>query len=383
MISWLAVLAAATTLIFGWTRRDCGWAAAGFAAVAFAASPLVQRAISSVMLDVLLSLLAFAAAVRFGVFLESRSKRDAVVFGIVACAAMATNGRGIAVALLVIPTGAILTRRGDWRWLAGLCALGVFLTIPARFARVAPLSFFALGHNVWNFLSRTATLMSWPVMILAVIGAVAVFRNRCADVRWAAILGLFASVFMFHCLSNWPFEDRYLLTSAPAVAALAAAGCRACFTRVLPVALLGCVSLAMDASHFSKKPGLGYHLFAATPVAEEHLKSLIAGDPLHEGAYIAEMDLRDPRKSHTILRGGKSLAQSTWAGNDYQMRFANAAEVRERLDSTDVTLVIVQTTGRPHVAQLLEVVSEDKARWRELIHGPLPVDARLFERVHE
>jgi hypothetical protein len=344
---------------------------------------MVQTAISSVMLDLLLSLLAFPAAICLGAFFETRRRRDAVLFGILAFAAMATNGRGIAVAMLVIPTGAILTRRGDWRWLAALCALGIFLTIPARFARAAPLSIFALAHNVRNFMGVTATLMSWPVVILAAIGAVAVFRNRRTDVRWAAMLGLFVVVFMFHCLSNWPFDGRYLLTSAPAVAALAAAGCRACFTRALPVVLLGCVAVAMDASHFSKKPDLGYHLFAATPVAQRHLKSLIAGDSIHEGAYIAEMDLRDPSQSHTILRGSKWLAQSTWAGNDYQMRFATSSQVRAWLDSTDVTLVIVQIGGLAHVSQLMEAVSEDKARWRELVKGPLPAGARLFERANE
>jgi len=160
--------------------------------------------------------------------------------------------------------------------------------------------------------------------------------------------------------------------------------------RVVACALFVCAVVAFDVSRYSKKPDLGYHFFANQPWVQVHETSLIAGDPFHEGAFIAEMDLaevhlrdllRDRRRVHTVLRGSKKLAQSTWAGNSYRMLFHTSREVDAWLDATGVTLVIAQTAGRPHVAQLLEAVTEDSVHWRELPAAHWPRDVRVFERV--
>jgi hypothetical protein len=387
MIVWLAVLAAAvTTFILVWTRRDQGAILACFAAVAFFASPLVQMGISAVMPDVLLALLAFAAASSLGAFWQCGEKRYAVWFAVFAFAAVATNGRGIAVALIFVPTGALLSPTHNRRWLVALFATGAFLLLPNLFPGAAPFSAIAFMLSFWRLLERTAIMLSWPVAGLAVVGAVSVLRSRREHPRWAPMLGLAAAVLMFQGLGGWPLQDRYLLMSAPAVAALAAAGCRACLHSFSSPRRLGALFLcaaavvAFDARHYSKKPDLGYHIFASEALAQAHTTSLIAGDAFHEGSYIAEMDLLDPRRAHTILRGTKMLSFSTWAGNFYRMRFASPSDVGGWLDKTDVTLVIVETTGPPHVVQLLESLRADPAHWRQLPGAVFPRDVRLFER---
>jgi hypothetical protein len=390
MIVWLAVLAAGvTTLIFVWTRRGQDAILASFAAVAFFASPLVQAGITAVMPDILLALLAFAAASSLGAFWECGQKRYAVWFAVFAFAAAATNGRGIAVALICVPTGAVLSTAHKRRWLVALFATGAFLLLPNFFPGAAPFSVLAILLSFWWFLEHSAMLLSWPVAGLALVGAVSLFRSRREHPRWVPMLGLAAAVLMFQCLGNWPFHDRYLLMPAPAVAVLAAAGCRACLQsfsstrRVAALFLCAAVVVAFDAPQYSKKPDLGYHIFASEAVAQAHATSLIAADAVHEGSYIAEMDLLDPWRAHTILRGTKVLSQSTWAGNFYRMRFASPSDAGGWLDKTDVTMVIVETTGRPHVVQLLEWLRADAAHWRQLPGAAFPRDVLLFERWHE
>lgn len=390
MVAWLAVLCALlVSLIFALTSRATGRVMAGFAAAAFLASPLVQMSISSVMLDILLGVLAFSAAFAWGNFLESGKRPAAVWYVIFAIAAMATNGRGILVALLWIPTGAILARGVDRRWLAGFLAMCALLILPSLSGRAAvpkPTLAGLLG-NLGRFIEANGAMLSWPVLALAGIGAVSIFRTRHRQRRWVPMLGLAMSALLFHTLAGWPLEDRYLLTSAPAVAVMAAVGLRDCLNLfaslryAVPVLCMG-AALFSDGAQYVRKPDLGYHRFADETLAQSHATSLIVGDALHEGSYIAEMDLRDQRPSHTILRGSKALAQSTWEGRSYRMLFRSPEEVSAWLDSTDITLVIVQPSGPPHVFQLLEAMGSDAAHWHEL-HAPAYLHSvRLFERVH-
>jgi hypothetical protein len=179
-----------------------------------------------------------------------------------------------------------------------------------------------------------------------------------------------------------------MLTSAPAVAVLAAFGMRVCLDlfpspRRYAIPLLCAVAAFLsDGAQYARKPDLGYHRFADERLAQSHATSLIVGDPLHEGSYIAEMDLRDQLPAHTILRGSKALAQSTWGGGGYRMLFGTPGEVSAWLDRTDVTLVIVQSSGPPHVFQLLESMTSDAAHWHEVEAPPYLHGVRLFERVH-
>ena len=75
------------------------------------------------------------------------------------------------------------------------------------------------------------------------------------------------------------------------------------------------------------------------------------------------------------------LAESTWGGNSYHMRFASPGDVSAWLKGTDVTLAIVQPNGRPHQPQLLEALHEDSARWHELPPAACPRGVRIFERA--
>jgi hypothetical protein len=144
-----------------------------------------------------------------------------------------------------------------------------------------------------------------------------------------------------------------------------------------------CLVVGWNATKFSAKPDLGYHTLVngGSNIARANRISLIAGDPLHEGAYIAEMDLVDPLLHHVVLRGSKVLASSTWAGNQYRVRFDDAAQVAAYLDQSAVTLVILQTAGPPHVAQLLQAVSGNASAWRESEAETVLHHARVFERI--
>jgi hypothetical protein len=108
--------------------------------------------------------------------------------------------------------------------------------------------------------------------------------------------------------------------------------------------------------------------------------SLIAGDPMQEGSYVAEMDLADAHLRHTVLRGSKVLASSTWAGNLYRRKFSSAGEVANFLDQFGVTLVIVQNDGPPHVDQLRDAISSRPDTWHESPAEAMLKNARILER---
>jgi hypothetical protein len=387
----LALLAATLAAgVFRLVLPDCGTAAAAMAAAVLVSTPFMQTSVSSVMSDLLLSLLAFGTVAAWGAYLDQGRSRDAKLAIALFVACLATNGRGFAVGLACVLAGSLAARtpaaRLRYRW-ATAVALAV-IVLPGIRGWPLPLTPGMLANHFAQFGMLLVDQLTLPAALLALFGAIIVWRSRKEQPGWTAILCLLVATWIFHGLLAVSLESRYLAGSIPAAVVLIAIGSSRLLrqkSKVLAACLAigACLVVGWNATKFSAKPDLGYHTLVngSSDIARSNRISLIAGDPLHEGAYIAEMDLADPLLHHVILRGSKVLASSTWAGNQYRMRFHDADQVTAYLDQSAVGLVILQTTGPPHVAQLLQAVT-GSAAWRESEAATaLLRHARVFERI--
>ncbi len=388
LLALMAATLAASVLRF--VIADCGTMAGTMAAAILVSTSFMQNSVSSVMPDLLLSLLAFGAMAAWGAYLNKGCPRDAklAIALFVACAA--TNGRGLAVGLACVLAGSLAARtpaaRLRYRWLTVL-ALAIII-LPGILGRPLPMTPQLLVSHFAQFGMLLVDQLTLPAALLALFGAIVVWRARKEAPGWTAILCLLIALWMFHGLIAIPMESRYLAGSIPAAVVLMAVGASRLLRQrskaiTACLAVGGCLVIGWNATKFSAKPDLGYHTLVngSSNIARANRISLIAGDPLHEGAYIAEMDLADPLLHHVVLRGSKVLASSTWAGNQYRVRFNNAAQVAAYLDQSAVTLVILQTTGPPHIAQLLQAVSGNSSAWRESETETALHHARVFERI--
>ena len=379
--------------VFFWVQRDCGALAGFLAAAALAAPNFMQVAIASVAPNIFLALLAFWAAAVYGRYMETRQRRDALWFAILVLAAIGIHGRGVA--LILIPVIApLLTlpsdRRSVWirRTLVLIAVITLLVLAPFVIRQSFPTSFSATAGNARKYLSTAFMALSWPVAALVVLGAIS--AKRFLEKRWLAMLALLLSCWVFHSVVNVPFEARFLATSAPAIAVLFGAGVHFLTQRfasgtakravAAAIVLIACSGIVRAAFPLWRKPDPGYHRLSPeiTPPGPGTL--LIGGDGTQEGAFIAEIDLRDRRQDHIVLRASKMLAISGWNEWGYHTQFSTAGEVANRLDQLHVALVLVAgPPQRPHLVQLMEALTENPNIWKEEPSGLQEV--RFFRRI--
>jgi hypothetical protein len=391
LISLLAIFAAVlVAALFAWIKNDQAWSIAAVAVILLATPRFMQMSVTCVMPDLLLGILALGAAAAWAAYLENRHKRDAILYCGFTLAAVATNPRGLALALIPLVC-AWLVPKNRRRLIAITIPVLLVLCLP-ELNRFRGRGFaIHIASNAANYIAIMGSAMGWPVVLLAVLGTYCAIRSV-LPVRWRAMVGLAGGAVVFHSFSGPELEHRYLVTAAPAVAALAAAGAAALWNLNRPRAVLTVLRFVLIAAllftigrnvfQFSRKRDLGYHAFVdgRSPLIRQNRILIISGDPRHEGSLIAEIALRDHGMEHIVLRGTKMLSSSTWAGRDYQMKFTSPDQVRTYLESVGATLVIAQTTEQaPDTAQLLAAMEGGSEHWKEVAKGAYPEDVRLFQ----
>jgi hypothetical protein len=223
------------------------------------------------------------------------------------------------------------------------------------------------------FITRMGFTLGWFPLLLAVVGATGALRPGDHQPFWAAMLSLVISAWVFHVMVPVEWDDRLMVTALPAVAALAGNGVQVLRSRLsiasrgreiaCDAAIAVCILLAAawGLEHAERKPDLNYHQLVANCTLCGDKVTLIAADGLNEGALIAEQSLADPARSHTILRGSKVLAHSTWVGRQYQMLYTSDAALAAYLEQSDVSLVLVQRGDGvpPHALQLRRILTAE------------------------
>ena len=383
MLSFAGFVAAALlTSIFYYAWREYGTAAAIVACLALLRMGLIQTELSQVAPNLLLALVAFWSAVAWGKYIEERKARDAVIAAILMAAAVGVHGRGVA--LLFLPSALLLIGRLRWTKLRVAILILIVLvtvTLPYRLHQANPFRLRGLFIKASHYPLHLGDVLGWPLLALAVIGAVVAIQQQDRHRHRVAMPALVISGWAFQSLINVGFSDRYLITIVPAAAILIAAGFNFCLSAIQrPVFRVACVvgisaSLIATTFPFARKIDLGYHaLRTATGRVD-----LIAAEPVHEGAFIAEADLRDPGLARFALRASKLLAFSSWNGEIYHTRFSGTAEAAKCLEEAHVERVLIQMADRqPHVLQLLDVVQSGP--WREIHCEGAPPGIRVFER---
>jgi hypothetical protein len=368
--------------VFFWVRRGAGTAAATVSALALLTPKFVQNAIIQVSPDIVLALLCFWAAVFMGEYLDRKRRRDGILFILCSATAIGVHGRGAA--LILLPFA--VTLFGSFRWTrfrvaALLVCLAIVIGVPILLSQAWPFQASQVLSLAILYPRRLGATMSWPMAALAVLGAVVAIRTPGEPRRWLAMPSLIISGWVFHSLVNAGFTDHYLISAAPAAAALSGRGfwfCmdtrRSAFARATLAAAV-CGFLIWTALPLARKRDLGYHRMSG---GIGHV-DLIAGSALHEGAFIAEMALRDKGLSHFVVRGYKVLASASWLGSDYQLRYSTPAQVLACLDQMRVETVLIEQASRlPHVVLLLDALRSPA--WRQSHPDGLPPGVLAFDR---
>jgi hypothetical protein len=359
----------------------------------------------------LCALLLLAATLAFARYMDSERTWHAVLFGVLASAAIMTKYNALALALLP-PVALVaarrwrLVRRGNF-WLmalvvAVLCA--PWYLVQRNMVRYA--SEPVPTGNAWMAASRLnlleiATNIGVVALPLIAIGlAVRVVRRPADHALWCSLFALAVVLWVFHSILYPISESRYLLALLAACALFAAAGLHWVVTTIpWPRSatfasrhwLAAGAVVAMALITFSPPPrrerGFGDAASLVLPrLTSPHAAALVSSDPLGEGAFVARAAEHQLAERSFVLRGSKLLASDTWMGLNYSVRYADGASTLEALDQARVAYVVVDDASRdPHHRLLTEAVSTS-ARWtleREMRVGATRAGpVRIYARRH-
>ena len=376
-----AVLAA---LLFLVGRRLTGNPALALAgAVVLLLLPVVQRYTAVIMADLLVALLMLLSALAFARFLVTESRRDSLLFGLLAAATILTKGSGLLLALLP-PLAIALT--GRWSllknpalWLAPIPVLLLALPwmwfthdISAEGMRGVPL----LQHfreALTFYPAYLPRMLGWGWTVLLVAGlvttALALLRRRAPLAETAlpaCLLALVLALYGFHVLCPIGLEDRYLLPALPPLMLLALRVAQSLFRAAdlparsawVPAAVVILLA-AVEIIRATPKDHRGFTELAA-PVAAAATSTatsvLVSSDARGEGAFIAAAAFAVRQRSDSplrVLRSSQHLASSDWMGRGYQLAATDTAGVEALFEKLDVQWVVVDPglgdrTRRPH-----------------------------------
>lgn len=366
--------------------------------------PLIQENSGLVMMDILTALLCFRAAMRFGLYLDSGRLRDATAFGLFASLAAMTKGNGVALAL-VPPLAILIDRRFDllrrlsfW-WPAVLVALlcGPWYWLTREMAGNG----MANGGRPSLEFTAAALCFHWTGLVRSIgVGLTALAAvglcTRLAGHRggkWTAAAALIGGMALFQSTVPAGLEDRYLIPIIPPALMFVASGIlwtaghlplRRTATKSATAVVGLAAALIFAGEVFTLMPVdcRGYANAAEKLLSmpgRRDLAWLISSDAVGEGAFIAEIALRDSRPGHTVIRASQALSSSDWLGGSYKLKAETPRELIDIIERNRVGIVVVDETTPgeawlQHHFRLVEAIQEEPWRWEcagtcDLIRG--------------
>jgi hypothetical protein len=181
------------------------------------------------------------------------------------------------------------------------------------------------------------------ILIPALAGLVRAVKNPTPF--WAVCASLPVAMVAFYSLIPAGLEPRYLLPVIPSILFLGAHGL-SWIPDPKKAALAGGIAfiafLALGGFSVRQKDFSGFEPAAEALLDDEAEHILVSSDPRGEGAFIAEVAMRDPdRPSHTVSRASKVLSTSDWLGRGYALTYATDAELKAFIDETDFDGVVI------------------------------------------
>jgi 4-amino-4-deoxy-L-arabinose transferase-like glycosyltransferase len=396
LLTLMAILGALLASTLGlFARRVFGSFAAFGLGLLLIALPATQRATSTIMLDVPVSLLEFWALALLLRFFRNGESRTAAAFGVVTALATLTKANGIA--LVLVPVLLILlARRFDLLKRRGLYAAAVIvigLGLPWQLVSYKMLSASVPIARV-NAVFVFSTLAKYAAILVQALGpgvvAVALAglgvecarllrRSPAASLALGGAACLLTAVVVFHSVNPTPPDDRYMLAALPTLLLCFAAGVRWIARLLAPrsssavpagllLTVLALLPFALKSFSVPSRPELGFARVAerlSHPEMREDVV-LVCSDAIGEGAFIVEMALRDRRPQHIVLRASKVLSDNPWTPTEYRPILRTAKEVSDFLDSVPVGTVVIDQTKwmwQPDRTVLLQAFDQVPSRW--------------------
>jgi hypothetical protein len=385
----LSLIAASLAyFVFATVARQFGFTSGMCAGLFLVSLPMIQQSTNLVMLDSCVALFSFIACLHFGRYLDSDRWQEAALFGIWAAAAILTKYNGLALALLP-PLCALLS--GRWRillrgktWLpAGvvLVICGAWYIPMRQLVSYAAEPLPSFSTVLPGMMSNSMALyqsVGLPVLIVAGVGVYFAMSRRHIEFVvengvYISAGALIASYWLFHSIVVPAPAARYMESALPAVVVFAALGVHGMSRMLrrppLELAVAVVVLYAMGPFRVTETPRFGLAELASRltgPQASSKSIILADGDPPIEGIAVSEVAVRDRSLSRYVLRGSKVLARSTWMGAEYRQLYHTPEEILKALDSTGVSVVIVQsdtTIPAPHRALLRQALKSAQATW--------------------
>lgn len=400
----MAVMAAVSAALVSYSvRMRYGRVYGAVFGVLFVVLPIVQLHTAAIMAELPLTVFSFATVLAFVKLVEKPTKWQAWVCGLCLAAAILVKGDGWA--LLAIPVCApFLTEHPyrfarKWGWItlapvAVICVPYMLLTINLAtdgFERLSP-SWTFIEWALYRYAGDHVRIVGYPLMILALIGAIVtvlrpLLARRAGDAVWILNSIMIAAVFFFHALVPTSLEPRKIFMSIPSLLLFSAAGVKYLSDLVgavwripkyaYPVSvgvLVSVLSLQQPASLIHRNMGPAAQAVLDSPTLDRSavLVGSTAFNESEELSFVAELAAREKADfHHAIIRAGKFLADSSWMGTDYKLRYTDPKEVHALLDAIPVSCAVLYVgKARPdsHARLIKDVLMENAGEWN-LIHS--------------
>jgi hypothetical protein len=222
------------------------------------------------------------------------------------------------------------------------------------------------------------------VMVLAGIWALVLkplAHRIMPEVIWTVFAAAILALFLFRLAIPSAFEPRHLTNVQPALVAFIAGGVvwfRDAFASRLGhrrtwvaiiVAAAGSAFL-LESFRFPPRRYYGFEEAASELAGRANLGGqvfLVCSDSHGEGAFVAHMAALDQRPGLIVLRGNKMLADVTWGGTRYSLRFTTPAEVMKFMESVPVRVLVLESpsTRTPSAHEILveQMIRQYPERW--------------------
>jgi hypothetical protein len=358
-------------------------------------APITQTQNGMVMGDTLGAVFCFAAAIRFGQYLESEHWRDSLLFGILAALAILSKHNELSLAIMapvavllagklkLLRTGAfwiapamVIFFCSPWDMLTFKYVLGTFV-----YKQGAEFLQMAMAYHTLSFIQMVGYLL-FPFVLLGVfVRVVYPLKSRTAvEGLWAAMAGQVVSVWIFHVIVSAGLEWRHVLAALPALLMFAVAGMVWLLPRIplrsisyqwrgaALAALLLIVSL-QNTFAIPHRPHQGFPATASYLLANADPSSisLVSSEAFGEGNFIAEVASREQRPGHIILRATKVLAEVDWVGWIYSSKYKTPQQLMQYLENVPVRILVLDMAPgvtRAHHTLLKEVVALYPEQWK-------------------
>ncbi len=376
-------------LIFQIVRHNQGVPLALLAASCFLWTPIVQEHSWLVMSDVAVSLFVFLAVQAFQRFMDKPEGPHVYWFILWSVAAISTKGSAWALgpfailAPLVAGQWRMLLR---WRYLLSgvaivlLSAPFYLLTWKAQIGYADSPVKFATSHSTFvERLFHVSKLFSFapvPYLILGAFGVIIAWKASRMTIAWVL------AQILFFLLFPMTGENRYFLPTLallilPMAECLSAIATR--FSFPIAVASVGLLHAHSGVQTPSIASGFR-ELVASIPSSN---KILVVSDASGEGAVVVHRLVSDIDRVETVLRGSKFLAQASWSGHGYQLRFSNPGQIVKALAEAKVDYVIIDLASAqtPHSKMLRQALEFSQSGYVMTAKFPIQPNYRPFDKA--